>query len=200
MPRRWRSYMTLQNAYTILRRPRYALRRLRKLYYEHRHPRDPWIAPEAVEALTAFLRPDSTVVEWGSGRSTAWFARRARCVVSVEHDRQWFLAVQAELKSAGLEARVRHHLARTRENPSVYVGSVDGIPLRSVDLVLVDGIWREECVRAAIPLLRPGGLLVVDNSDRQASWPVPPSWPLVLAADFFGERTSMWQVPLTIDA
>jgi predicted O-methyltransferase YrrM len=39
---------------------------------------------------------------------------------------------------------------------------VDG----SLDLVVVDGILRDECVQAAVPKLRPGGWLYLDNTDK----------------------------------
>jgi predicted O-methyltransferase YrrM len=47
-----------------------------------------------------------------------------------------------------------------------YVEAIDAYPDASFDLVVVDGRARPSCLRQAIPKLRPRGLLVLDNSDR----------------------------------
>ncbi|MEQ9323199.1 MAG: hypothetical protein RIF41_28790, partial [Polyangiaceae bacterium] len=39
----------------------------------------------------------------------------------------------------------------------------------SKDYVLVDGIFRDVCAKAALPAIKPGGLLVIDN----ANWFLP---------------------------
>src|SRR5262245_58674086 len=49
----------------------------------------PWLTHPAIEWLDSVIGPDDTVFEWGSGASTAWFAQRAKSVVSVEHDQTW---------------------------------------------------------------------------------------------------------------
>lgn len=36
----------------------------------------------------------------------------------------------------------------------------------SFDLILIDGIRRDECAAVARELIRPGGMIVVDNSNR----------------------------------
>ena len=46
----------------------------------------PWITFRAIDWLDAFLKPDMDVFEYGAGGSTLYLAKRARRVVSVEHD------------------------------------------------------------------------------------------------------------------
>jgi hypothetical protein len=47
-----------------------------------------------------------------------------------------------------------------------YVAAITEVPDGSLDIVIVDGICRLDCVRKATSKLRPGGLLVVDDTDR----------------------------------
>lgn len=48
-----------------------------------------------------------------------------------------------------------------------YVKSIEEYPDESFDLVLVDGRHRSFCIPHAIPKVRPGGYLMLDNSDRR---------------------------------
>ncbi len=40
---------------------------------------------------------------------------------------------------------------------------------QSLDYALVDGSYRDECVMRALEVLRPGGMLILDN----ANWYIP---------------------------
>jgi SAM-dependent methyltransferase len=119
-------------------------------------PEKPWISYDAQEAIADRLTPESRVLEFGSGMSTLWFARRAGRVVSVEHDRSWF-----ELVEQRLPGNVDYRLAETRD-------AFLAFPEQPYDLVIVDGdYWRKECAMAALPFLAPGGTIYLDNSDHE---------------------------------
>ena len=125
----------------------------------------------AVEILTGWLLPTDSVLEWGSGRSTLWFAQRVQRLISVEHDRDWYTTVGKQLSEAqGIHAAVERHLIPGGESADdgaglEYSHITDHIGDTSLDLVLVDGIQRDICAAAALPKLRPGGILVLDNAD-----------------------------------
>ncbi|MFO1490867.1 MAG: hypothetical protein U1F87_08170 [Kiritimatiellia bacterium] len=55
----------------------------------HRHPEPPWLTRAANERLLALTGPRDTVLEFGAGRSTLFFARRCARVESVEHNAEW---------------------------------------------------------------------------------------------------------------
>ena len=46
---------------------------------------------------------------------------------------------------------------------SAYVMQVGQFAPDSLDMVLVDGIYRDHCALKALKLIRPGGILVIDN-------------------------------------
>ena len=45
---------------------------------------------QAISILASVLRPSDNGLEYGSGRSTVWFARRTTSLISVETSRLWF--------------------------------------------------------------------------------------------------------------
>jgi hypothetical protein len=141
--------------------PQYVVARLRVLVYQWRFPEAPWLTQAAIEFLSSWLRPGYHGLEWGSGRSTLWFARRVACLVSVEHDENYYREVSTRLKKSGLSNVDYRHCS----DESGYLAVGENLPPLSLDFVLVDGIARDRCALAAVPRLKPGGLLILDNSN-----------------------------------
>lgn len=128
----------------------------------------PWIVPSAVKELERILNPSSSVFEFGAGASSAWFAKRAANVVSLEHDSNWCVAVREQLRAAGLR-NCELRLVDVDEFPDAICSFAD----ESFDVVLVDGEEtspgdRLACLEASRKKVKPGGYLVLDDSDRPA--------------------------------
>ena len=198
-----------------LLRPRYVADRVRLAVHQRLHPDAPWLTAEATAMLEAWLQPSHVGVEWGSGRSTRWFARRVRHLTSVEHHPQWHALVSAELAEDGLtnvDDRLLPCEPERVETPewiatmfaSPYVRVADAFAPRSLDFALVDGMYRSACALAVLPKLRSGALLIVDNvnwflpsasrapSSRSTSdAPLSPTW-----AEF-AETTRGWPLRWT---
>lgn len=124
----------------------------------------PWLQPRAVDWMQQYLiARQARVFEWGAGGSTLWFARNTASVLSVEHSRQWHGDVLSALQ---------------KQNNVALIVALTWIPegggywnfihefAFTFDLILVDGILRNECIAAALPHLLPNGMLVVDNTER----------------------------------
>lgn len=126
-------------------------------------PQWPWLAYSGFRYLRKHLRPEARVLEYGSGQSTIWFAKHCSFIVSREADPDWFRRLEAELASAGLTAKTRYELHSDAEG---FAGLSRADIEIGFDMILVDGAWRDVCVSAALPALRPGGILYLDNSDR----------------------------------
>ncbi len=153
--------------------PRYFLDFRLQLLYKLLRPRAPWLNRKAARLLAGWLRSGHCGVEWGSGRSTTWFARRARHLVSVEHDKAWFDMVGKALGAEQL-TNVDHRFGPVQdarllscEEDRLYLA--EDIAEGSMDFAFVDGILREYCATRALRLLKPGGLLIIDN----ANWFLP---------------------------
>lgn len=124
-------------------------------------PYTPEFLPVAQFAIEGMLAGGGDVFEYGSGHSTLWFAQFAN-VVTVEDDEGWYMRVKKALEKEGLTAD--QHIVPEAEMPGV-IDQYD-----TFDLVLVD-CWdyqRVPAVKAAMPHVKVGGWLVLDDSH----WPL----------------------------
>jgi hypothetical protein len=190
-----------------LRHPRLAVARVRYWWWERRNPDKPWLTPGAVEFLDRHLTKDMTGLEFGSGRSTAWFAGKLGRVISVEHDAAWHARVNADLARWGLTNVDYRHVPldhpeaegeRAVYDPiPAYVGVAGEFPDESLDLVVVDGHYRSHCIAASLAKLKQGGHLLVDDANL---WPgnrppVPGDWPEVSRTTNGIKFTVVWRKP-----
>src|SRR5262245_22200031 len=129
--------------------------------HERRNPEAPWLTAASVHILESWLRPEDRGLEWGSGRSTPWIAKRVKALISIEHDETWYRRVLSQMS----EHRVENVDYRYRPDEPSYLETTRDISAGSLDFVLVDGIARDHCVLIAVDCLRPGGLLIVDNGN-----------------------------------
>lgn len=127
-----------------------------------RRPELPWISYDAIAALDAFLNSQKSVLEFGSGMSTVWYAKRAGRVVSVESSHPWYEYISRILDQRKL-TNVDYRFAAPGED-YVHPPEIDG----GYDLIMVDGSMRDRCTEGALDLLKPGGIFYLDNSDRAA--------------------------------
>lgn len=130
------------------------------------------------------------VFEYGSGGSTLFWASRVSSVISVEHDRDWYQKLRPQLSSVE-DTHVLYLLAEPDPDPAFdkksylvpddyishdqhYVGkfferyarTIDMYAEGYFDIIVVDGRARPSCIKHAISRLKKGGLLVVDNTER----------------------------------
>lgn len=185
--------------------PAWLVRRMLYKLYERLHPDESWLAQGAIRFLAGRLHTDMIGLEWGSGRSTAWFGMRLGQLTSIEHNSEWAIIVRA--KTEGLSnVRVLHipldHPESVPTHPNYdplprYVEVVQTFADRSLDFVLVDGHYRQACIKSVLEKIRPAGLLVVDNTDwlPEEDWGVPPSWPKIAEARNVMTQTTIWERP-----
>jgi len=127
----------------------------------------PWMCRPAVEQLEQLVVPGMRILEWGSGGSTVFCAKKGAEVICIEHDRSWVKLLKSELARRKLSAQVNINQIDLTAN---YVDIVDELS-GNFDLVIVDGRRRVECVSKAHNRVVPGGWLVLDDSDREAYSP-----------------------------
>lgn len=116
----------------------------------------PWITYPALDYLSRLDFAQASVLEYGGGQSSLWWAARARTVTTVEARAGWAQMIRD----------------KAPENLTV-IGPVEGTayvetPLqqgRKFEVIVVDGLFRPQCAQAALPFLAEHGLLILDNSD-----------------------------------
>ena len=144
----------------------------------------PWMNYEAVLEIKNYLKPEALVFEYGSGSSTRYWISMGCKVVSVEHDQEFFGKMQDALAH-----KCDYRLVKPEFDPMIkmkshefpesyksfdfdslsfeaYVKYIDRYPDNHFDLVVVDGRARNSCIVHAISKIKRGGILVLDNSDR----------------------------------
>lgn len=153
-------------------RPAYFVKRIQQWRFEKARPDAPWLAPTAIELLESYLKPADVGFEWGSGRSTVWFARRVGKLTSVEDHQKWHALVTERLAASGVAAKVDYRFIpcehKEVDEPSAhpYADASREVPDGSLDFALVDGNIRATCMKAVTAKIKPGGLLILDNANR----------------------------------
>lgn len=153
-------------------RPSYLVPRLRQIAFVRNHPDTPWLTESGIRLLDSWLKPTDVGLEWGSGRSTAWFARHVARMTSVEDNPQWHERVKALLQQAGVSHKVDYrsipceHREVDEPDSHPYANVADEFAEESLDFALVDGNIRVLCMQKVLSKLKPGGLLILDNANR----------------------------------
>jgi precorrin-6B methylase 2 len=140
----------------------------------------PWWTFAAIDEADRFLgsRPSSRVLEYGSGASTIWLARRAGSVISIEHDAAWYSVVSkrlapfanAKVKLIEADAEiVPGYLSEKKgwlgRSFNRYASAIDA-ESGEFDLIVIDGRARTACLEHAVKKLAPDGMILFDNSGR----------------------------------
>jgi len=149
----------------------------------------PWLVFEAIPFIQKHIRPQASVFEYGSGGSTLYWLSQGYSCVSVEHDDAWYHkllthfgsrtdveyrhippeagqicpesnAADPDCYQSSLPAFAGHNFQR-------YVTVIDEYPEACFDVVSIDGRARSSCVIHAVKHVKVGGLLILDNSDRE---------------------------------
>ena len=207
-----RIHLDSKTLWFITRHPQEIMRLLRWLRQQSAATmslRSPWWPYNAIDWMAATLPPTAHVFEYGGGGSTLWLEDRGAAVTVAEHDRQWYEQLSGVLKP-GTRLLFRPSLASGTITSVVspgyfdaYVAAIDSEPDSSLDLVVIDGRARVESARHAMPKVKPGGLLLFDDTDRARYEPaieMLSTWERrVFAGLKAGQRhpaqTSVWKRP-----
>jgi hypothetical protein len=151
----------------------------------------PWITYDAISFLKNNITSTSKIFEYGGGGSTLFFTKRAAEVVTVEHNEEWYKLLSELIRRKGISNWQGNYVLPETGNlipePDIsnprdytsgdipskdmnyrkYASSIDQFPPAYFDFILVDGRSRPSCMAHAIPKLKRGGFLILDNSDRE---------------------------------
>lgn len=138
----------------------------------------PWWTFSSIRAVETYLAAaPRRVFEYGCGASTLWLAARSRQVVSIEPDPDWHAMVLGEL--AGRD-NVELRLVAVQNTGRIgsqkdgfagqyfddFVAAIDA-ETEPFDVIVIDGRAREACLKAALPHLADGGIIVFDDTNRK---------------------------------
>lgn len=110
----------------------------------------PWYTYPTIHFLETKDLRDKTVLEFGAGYSTLWWASHVKSVVAFEDNRGWYDRL----------------LAKVPPNVKlVYVEDSKPELLGAFDIIIVDGLERGHCIKLASRLLALNGAIVADDSE-----------------------------------
>lgn len=113
----------------------------------------PWYVKSFLDELATWDMKGKTVLEIGGGSSTLWWNKKAKKVLTSESDPEYI----EELLKHGCEVQIFNIHALKNCG-------------KDYDIVIIDGIERDECVVPALDCLKPGGILIIDNWNQPSVW------------------------------
>jgi hypothetical protein len=140
-------------------------------YYGHRKSRlmrcpsdakglpTPWFTYPAITYFDQFNLSGSRILEWGSGASTLYWNKQGAIIHSIEHDPDWHSNFKVQIEKT-------HNITYELRTGTDYYELDLGDTL--FDVIVVDGIFREECVRKSLGNIKEDGIIILDNSERHS--------------------------------
>jgi SAM-dependent methyltransferase len=116
----------------------------------------PMMSYSLIEYLLGLDLGAFEVLELGGGSSTPFWASRTRAVLSLETDAEWLKILQAR-RMPNLDARL--------STPDTLVRDMAGLGRRFDAIVIDAAANRLKLAEQAAALLKPGGFVILDNSD-----------------------------------
>lgn len=119
----------------------------------------PWFSYPAIDFLSQLDLSGKDVFEYGCGYSTLFWGARTRSVLSVENHAKWIQKIEPQLPA---NCKIIHALLEVED----YAGKIN--QYQQFDIIIIDGFInsRPLCAENALKHLKPGGIIVLDNSDR----------------------------------
>jgi predicted O-methyltransferase YrrM len=147
----------------------------------------PWaLGQRAYEQVLRRLREleARTIVEFGSGASTAALARDLpeATILSIDDDASYFGRTRAQLPAHARVELVHRPLVWQRHGAAPYLSYAPCSFPRGVDALIIDGPphWarrgREACLYQAMPSLKIGGQIFLDDYRRPAEQRMVRNW------------------------
>lgn len=127
----------------------------------------PWYTYPAIDFLRFKSMALKSVLEFGSGQSTLWWAEQVKTVVSFEDDESWYKTL-VPVVPANVRLLWSDTLASEVES------KLDG---SKFDVVVVDGLDRLVCAKKSISFLNEDGAVILDNSE--GFWGVDGEYPII---------------------
>jgi len=164
--------------------------KLKFKYNRWKNRPSPWISPASRDFLGGYLNENHKMAEFGSGKSTIFFSSKAGEIISIEHHKGWYERIKKILQEQQIKNVTYlfveiNEEQETNEEPSFmklldigldefkykkkfrnYFNALNSYEDKSFDVILVDGRSRPECVFSSIRKLKKGGMMILDNSER----------------------------------
>ena len=165
-----------------------------------------WTSYSLHQFLHSLNLKNKNVLEFGSGGSTVFFLKRKANLITFEHSKVWIEKLKLRL---GNQSKWKPYLVeyiRREDDPNgylKYIEKIQGIEDETLDIALVDGRHRVECVRAVQSKLVAGGQIILDDSDRasyEESYEILKNWRTFRISGYaymsdYKTHSTVWEKP-----
>jgi hypothetical protein len=185
------------------------------LTYKKLNTDTPWTSPASIEILKLILTKEMKGFEFGSGGSTIFYSKRIKELTTVEHNQDWYNQINRRLVLENIK-NVNYRFFQQEDTESFneevvnignktivhnfqknfyeYVKYIDSFDDGYFDFIVVDGRARVDCIIRSINKLKTGGILILDNSERERYKQVHElliEWPSILTSTGLTD-TTIW--------
>ena len=165
-----------------------------------------WTSYSLHQFLHSLNLKNKNVLEFGSGGSTVFFLKRKANLITFEHSKVWIEKLKLRL---GNQSKWKPYLVeyiRREDDPNgylKYIEKIQDIKDEALDIALVDGRHRVECVRAVQSKLVAGGQIILDDSDRasyEESYEILKNWRTFRISGYaymsdYKTHSTVWEKP-----
>lgn len=138
----------------------------------------PWFTKPSLREISTWDIQGKTVVEYGGGNSSLWWASKGANIITVERSEAWYEQIKREYSK---------YPNKYPTAQIIYVNACEGVQtdlpfyveapflvggFNRPDILVVDDIFRFECIEKALTLPRPM-ILIVDNWDQDYVFKCP---------------------------
>lgn len=140
----------------------------------------PWMQTDQIELvekiLCSFGKQKIDVLEWGSGGSTFYFPLELSAKkieyswLSIEHKKEWFDKMAASLQPVYTNVSIHLFAADAKDPATINLDPYVKFPRktgRKFDFILIDGRARARCLVEARFLIKPGGIIMLHDAERE---------------------------------
>lgn len=123
----------------------------------------PWYTYPSIDFLKYRNYEDKIILEFGGGQSTLWWASKARQVVTLEGDREWYEKIKGQMPS---NVDLCYVSMESKEiNVSEVTHTLKTKQHSKYDVIVIDGLYRYEMIEIALSHLAGDGIVICDNAE-----------------------------------
>ena len=123
----------------------------------------PWYTYPSIDFLKGRPYGDKTVLEFGGGQSSLWWAARAKNVVTLEEDKSWYEQLKTRIPANVDLSHIDFKSAETCRAGCEAV--LNRLPHDKYDVIVIDGMNRTALAPLAVSRLASDGVIICDNAE-----------------------------------